>query len=231
MDQLKVLFMGIKDVAPSVFVFMGNFSSRPYGEQWADKKNLKMLFKNLADLIGEYPEICNTSKFIFIPGGHDAGLSILPKPPLPDFLVQPLKSKLKHVTFGTNPFRIRCGRKKILLFREDLATKLRRNVILQPSDTSSSEPIELHDHVGLTIASTGHLCPLPERKKPIYWNFDNALSLYPLPDCVVLADKYQPFDMEIEGCLFLNPGPFYQEYTFVNYEPFHNKVTHSMVPA
>jgi hypothetical protein len=50
-----------------------------------------------------------------------------------------------------------------------------------------------------TITSQAHLTPLPLHVTPIYWDFDHALRLYPVPDLVVIGDRYQPFAAPVDG--------------------------------
>src|SRR5688572_18680361 len=54
MEQLRVMFVSLRDndVVPDVIVFLGNFTSRPFGQDYADDAQLRHYFKQLADLIG-----------------------------------------------------------------------------------------------------------------------------------------------------------------------------------
>lgn len=56
-----------------------------------------------------------------------------------------------------------------------------------------------------TLISQGHLCPLPLHVCPVYWPYDNGLRLYPLPDLVVCADKFDPFHTTSADCTVMNP--------------------------
>jgi len=56
-----------------------------------------------------------------------------------------------------------------------------------------------------TLVCQGHLCPLPLHVEPVYWAHDNALRLYPLPDLIVCADKYDPFTSTQVNCTVINP--------------------------
>lgn len=44
-----------------------------------------------------------------------------------------------------------------------------------------------------------HMIPMP-----IYWAYDHALSLYPLPDLIVLGDNTKGFQTEMQGCGIMN---------------------------
>lgn len=56
-----------------------------------------------------------------------------------------------------------------------------------------------------TILSQGHLTPLPLYVSPVYWAYDNALRVYPVPDVIIFADKYDPFSISNSDCLCINP--------------------------
>ena len=47
---------------------------------------------------------------------------------------------------------------------------------------------------------------------PTYWNYDQAMSLYPLPNLVVTADSYFPFTEQYAGCTVINPVRKYSSY-------------------
>lgn len=59
-----------------------------------------------------------------------------------------------------------------------------------------------------TILDQSHLSPLPQSTRPTLWEYDHALRLYPMPTAVVLADKYERYELTYEGCHVLNPGRF-----------------------
>ena len=122
-------------------------------------------------------------------------------------------------------------------------SKIRRNCILPPTDiggptesgdvthdgrctelpTSSTTPcpnkVRSTEHLVKTLLDQSHLCPLPLRVSPVYWKYDHALRLYPLPDVMVLADFYDQYLWCYEECVALNPGSFPTEFSFVVYRP------------
>lgn len=59
-----------------------------------------------------------------------------------------------------------------------------------------------------TVVANGHLVPLPLNVAPIYWEYDHAFWLYPLPDVVVCADKYDPYTVTSTNSIFFNPVSF-----------------------
>lgn len=56
-----------------------------------------------------------------------------------------------------------------------------------------------------SIISQAHLCPLPLHVCPVYWAYDRGMRLYPLPDVIVCADKFDPFNTSTADCTIMNP--------------------------
>lgn len=104
-----------------------------------------------------------------------------------------------------------------------------------------------------TILDQSHLSPLPLSVRPVMWEFDHALRLFPLPTAVspfsvmyavailkadgpatfqlVLADKYLPYDVTYEDCLVFNPGSFAgSDYTWSAYDTAKRTVEASGIP-
>jgi DNA polymerase epsilon subunit 2 len=71
----------------------------------------------------------------------------------------------------------------------------------------------------MTLLEQGHLCPLPLTVQPVYWDFDYALRLYPLPTVVILADDCDEYNWVYENCAVFNPGSFHRDSGFIVYRP------------
>ena len=202
LSKLNMLFEGYSSSPPMAFVFMGNFSSAPFGST----RNEKMAtgFNALADLIAAFPSLLEKSQFLFVPGSADPGPgNILPRPPLPPSITQGLMDKVPCAVFCTNPCRIQFCTQEIVVFREDLLNKLCRNYVKFPNAA-----VDMSHHLVKTLLSQAHLCPLPLHVRPVYWQYDHVLRLYPLPDLVVLGDYSAPFNVTDTGCTVINTGSF-----------------------
>jgi len=58
-----------------------------------------------------------------------------------------------------------------------------------------------------TILDQSHLSPFSHSIRPVFWDHGGALSLYPLPTALVLADAETPqFAITYESCHVMNPG-------------------------
>lgn len=72
-------------------------------------------------------------------------------------------------------------------------------------------------HLVQTLCDQAHLCPLPLTVQPVYWPYDHALRLYPLPDLLILGDRYQEYDHTYADCKVCNPGSFPTDFSFMTY--------------
>ncbi|NXA49429.1 DPOE2 polymerase, partial [Nothocercus julius] len=202
LEKLHIMFSGYSSAPPTCFFFCGNFSSAPYGKNQIQA--LKDSLKALADIICEYPSIHKGSRFVFVPGPEDPGPgSILPRPPLAENITQEFRQLVPFSFFTTNPCRIQYCTQEIIIFREDLVNKMCRNCVRFPSSN-----MDIPNHFAKTILSQGHLTPLPLYVSPVYWAYDYSLRVYPVPDMLVIADKYDPFTVTNTDCLCINPGSF-----------------------
>ncbi|XP_012867681.1 PREDICTED: DNA polymerase epsilon subunit 2 [Dipodomys ordii] len=119
--------------------------------------------------------------------------------------------------------RIQYCTQEIIIFREDLVNKMCRNCVRFPSSN-----LDIPNHFVKTILSQGHLTPLPLYVCPVYWAYDYALRVYPVPDVLVTADKYDPFTITNTECLCINPGSFPRSgFSFKVYYPFNKTVEDS----
>ncbi|KAJ2772236.1 DNA-directed DNA polymerase epsilon, subunit B [Coemansia nantahalensis] len=228
MDALQTLFEGFSHAAPPIaFVLAGDFASRPFVAGSGDTAQYRDNMAALGQLIAGFPEIARRSHFVFVPGGNDPwGQGALPRPRIAEHFAQRLESRLAHVTFATNPCRIRYCTHEIVVFREDLLKRVRRNCVLPPAESS-----DIVKHLVRTVVDQGHLCPLPQRVRPIYWAYDHAMRLYPVPDVLVLADRFDPYSVSYEGCHCINPGSFSGgDHSFFMYFPVSRTSQYSRIP-
>lgn len=226
LEKIHLMFSGYAAMPPTCFIFCGNFSSAPYGK--TQIKSLKESLKVLADAICEYPSIHSSSRFVFVPGPEDPGPStILPRPPLADHITEEFRQRVPFSVFTTNPCRIQYCSQEIVVIREDLVNKMCRNCVRLPSSN-----LDIPNHFVKTILSQGHLTPLPLYVSPVFWAYDYALRVYPVPDVIIFADKYDPFNISNTDCLCINPGSFPKSgFTFKVYYPSNRTVEDSKLQS
>lgn len=210
LEKLMTLLRGFQRMDPlPLFVLMGNFTSTV-----SHPKTVLGCFEELALLISKnFPRLAEKARFVFVPGPKDPGLGqVLPRPPLPPSFRAPLQQRLRNVSFASNPCRIRYFSKELVFFRHNVVSQLRRSCLWYNKNESTST-----QHAVKTILDQGHLCPVS--KVPIYWQYDHALRLYPLPDAVILGDRVDQYYENYAECDAINPGPFDSDFSFVVYRP------------
>ncbi|XP_046601279.1 DNA polymerase epsilon subunit 2 [Neodiprion virginianus] len=221
LEKLKLMLEEFSNFPPVAFVICGNFLSFPPNVTSSQK--LKEGFKRLADIIAGYPEIVQNSKFVLIPGPHDPGAPrIFPRAPIPGYVVEDFIKAIPKTVLATNPCRIQYCTKEIVVFREDILTKLCRNTLYLPDDA------DIPKDYAKSIISQSHLTPMALPTVPIYWKHDQALQLYPTPDLIVVADQFEPYNTEYNECFVVNPGVFSKnDFPFKVYIPGENKIEDS----
>ncbi|XP_076749484.1 DNA polymerase epsilon subunit 2 [Xylocopa sonorina] len=222
--KFKVMLEGYSEYPPIAFVLCGHFLSSPTNISSAQK--LKEGFKSLANIITQYPEIKENSKFIFVPASDDIGApKILPRLPLPRHLTEDFKKNVPGAIFATNPCRIQYCTKEIVVLREDILTKMCRNTIHLPQHGN------IYDHYAKSIICQSHLTPLSLSVVPIYWKYNHTLQLHPMPDLIVAADKFEAYETTYSDCRVINPGYFPKnDHSFKVYVPALDLIEHCAIP-
>lgn len=187
MAKLRELFQGFAESksTPTMFLFIGNFTSRPFGQGHDDTAELRRHFDALAALINDYPVLVKDSKFIFVPGPTDPGAgSVLPRPPLPMAFTRRLRAVLPTAVFTSNPCRIRYFTHEMVVFRENLLSKMRRHALLAPNETPAAEgaaAVDMTGHVRCVAPppSSARACAIDPRSASLSLRPPCALSRSP----------------------------------------------------
>ncbi|PVV03480.1 hypothetical protein BB560_002061, partial [Smittium megazygosporum] len=230
LDRLQKLFKGFSaSRIPLAFIFLGNFCSEPYVPGSNTILDYQRGFEDLSRVILEYSEISKECYFVFIPGPGDPwGLNAFPYPPIPKFITERFQNKIRRSIFTTNPTRIYFCTQEIVVFRDDLIKKMRRNSVVCPD----SEIGSFEEKIVKTVINQSHLSPLPTRINPVFWGYDHCLRLFPSPTLLVLADKYEPYNLVYNEVLAMNPGSFaLNGFKFMVYLPSNKSVQISQIPA
>ena len=235
-DRLAKMFelFDAQDDVPGLMVFMGDFSSQPFGPTHCDFQAYIEGFERLAEMLQDFPRLRQESRFVFVPGPGDPGLSAaLPRPAMQKSLVGSFVEKVPRAQFASNPAKIRYFSQDLVFFRDDLQAKMRRNCLIPPDDDKLTDKQEwpVFQHLVATLVQQAHLCPLPLTQSPIYWEFDHSLWLYPAPNFIFLGDRSetQCAAMNDETSL-MNPGCFADDGSFLFYRPATRTYDFSAVP-
>uniref|UniRef100_A0A7S3EJ80 DNA polymerase epsilon subunit n=1 Tax=Rhodosorus marinus TaxID=101924 RepID=A0A7S3EJ80_9RHOD len=220
----KRLLQGFQEskIAPAVIVLMGDFSS-PQLSATEQAVNLQSNFGALGNIIADYKEISEQTEFVIVPGPNDPGcMGVLPRESLAPFFVEEFRKYVKNVHLMSSPCRLRYYTQEIVVFREDLLQKMMRH-----SATRLTSEEDHTEHLVKSIVDQAHLCPLPLTSRPVLWEHDHALWLFPTPDVLVLACNQSPFVWSYNNCQAANPSRFGENCTFTVYLPSSKIVQHS----
>lgn len=219
--KLKQLFTGYNACPPQAIVLMG-----PFTKMNDNVYALKRHFQALCDMLTDCTQLQATTDVVLVPSSDDPiSANILPRAPLPELLIGDLKKRYPRIVLATNPCRLQYCTQQIVVCRADLVTKLCRNTIHFPQSG------QLEDHFARTLISQGTLAPLHPIAFPVHWNYDAAMSLYPLPDLIVVGDPCQGFQTTEQNCTVMNTGSFPKsKFAFKVYIPATRAVEDSQIP-
>eukprot|EP01041_Mallomonas_annulata_P009213 gene9213-19109_t len=214
-----------------VFVLMGPFAGRAVlgGGQSGGGGALELALTSLADVICSYPGLKDRAGFVLVPAWEDAGTgSVLPLRPLPTVFSSDLQHRVPKLSLATNPCRIRFYTQEIVIFREDI---LKRDGEKGGGGRSGSG-MGLTERLCRCLLEQGHLNPLPtSTSRPIVWDLDYTMRLFPLPNLLILAESSEQFSYIHMDCQVINPGSFSVDSSFVVYRPAGMQVEFSRVTA
>lgn len=221
MEKLRLLFVGYDDCPPVAIVLMGPFSivdKNPY--------NMKTLLTQLGALTNGCNQLKKETDIILVPSSDDPSApNILPRTGIPECLAEGLKKHYPRTILATNPCRLQYCTQQILLFKMDLLSKFCRNTIFFP-DTEN-----IDYHFARTLICQGNLAPIHHIVLPIHWDYDDCMSLYPLPDLIVIGDSSQSFHTTQRDCTVLNTGSFIKsKFCFKVYIPATKTIEDSEIP-
>ncbi|ODV86717.1 hypothetical protein CANARDRAFT_6292 [[Candida] arabinofermentans NRRL YB-2248] len=235
---------------PVAIVFSGPFSEVPFDStpsssttQTTSSGIYKSYFDSLAAILEKFPDLCKSAKFIFVPGDHDPWSSMVtknansfwPKMKIPRVFGSRLSRIVRDIEWCSNPCRLNYLSHDVVIVRDDLGDRFRRNDISYLSkakeEEADSDVLEIDKlskpkistetfesrKVVKTLLDQGNLSPFTSSVRPVLTNYGNSLSLVPLPTLLVLVDSTSPkFDLIYENCHVVNPGKF-QTHNKINY--------------
>lgn len=208
------------DAIPTLVVLMGDFLSHPFGQDVADMQALCDGFSQLGDMIRtEFKPLTESTSFIIIPSTNDAGPgNLLPRPPMPSLFTRGFVEAVgaERVHLASNPCRVRYLTQELVFMRDDILQKMVRHCSVKPDFGASGM---LSEHFIKSIIDQAYLSPLPLSVRPVLWAHHQALSLFPTPHVVVVADRTDGFICKYGGTVGMNPGSFSTDFSFLVFLP------------
>lgn len=165
---------------PLAIIIMGHFVKDPVmaGNHSGDCIEYKESFNSLASILSDLPKLLSSTTFIFVPSDHDAWAStfsagastIIPRKPVPELFTSRIKRAFAtanadaekasgqkvggEAIWTTNPSRLSIfgPAQEIVLFRDDMIDRLRRNAIHFPFP-QEEDTVEDVDGGGIPLRS------------------------------------------------------------------------------
>lgn len=208
-------------------------------------ENYKSYFDSFAEMLSGFPLVVNKCKFVLIPGPNDpwqstfslgrSSLDALPQTSIPRVFTTRLERLLPKgsLIFGWNPMRINYISQELVLFRDDIMNKFKRNDIIFQSDLDlENQAVKLEnvgkdtdvenimsDEVHLptkikmarqlvkTLLDQGDLQPFLKDLRVINTNYQHLIRIEPLPTTLMLFDSgFKSFEVTYNGCKVANIG-------------------------
>ncbi|ODV81085.1 DNA-directed DNA polymerase epsilon, subunit B [Suhomyces tanzawaensis NRRL Y-17324] len=165
MDGLKKLFGAIETSLedefsePLAIIMVGSFISKPLTptnssvSTISNSEYYKSNFDNLANILSGFPNIIKTCKLILVPGKNDpwqttyslgsSNLNYLPQKMVPNVFLNRLERLFPkgNLIRAWNPFRINYLSQEILILKDDLMSKFKRNDIIFEHDLELEEQL------------------------------------------------------------------------------------------
>lgn len=232
---------------PLALVMVGSFISQPItgtNSSVSSMKNSELYkhnFDNLSDILAGFPNIIKTTKLILIPGSNDpwqstyslggSSLNVLPQRPISKLFITRLERLLPkgNLILGWNPSRINYLSQEILLFKDNLMNKFKRNDMVFEAEAEAEIEAEKREtrelnignintnqpHVSIkikqarklvkTLLDQGNISPFLKDLRLVDTNYNTVLRIEPLPTSLVLLDSnFENFEVTYNGCKVIN---------------------------
>lgn len=149
LDALRKLFarlqadIRLNSIVPVCIVFPGSFISSPFQVN-GSSSSYKDCLDSLTGIIQEFPSLLSSTEsnvtFLFVPGDNDPWASTFssgaspawPTKPIPLLFTNRLRRAVPGAEFSTNPTRIAYMSQEIVVVRDDIGARFRRNQIIFP---------------------------------------------------------------------------------------------------
>lgn len=232
--------------APLALVLSGLFASQPLTATSTaagappHSAAYKVRFDELAAMVARHPRVAALVKFVVTPGAHDpwqstyllgnSSANVWPQHALMAVFTNRLARVLPrgNLVLALNPFRFSYLLQEIVVMRDNLCQKLRRNDLVL-AEASGTAPDAVAPRVRQarklvkTLLDQGTLQPFKPELKAVRPQLDHALRIEPLPTVLVMNDATcGAFEVTYNGCKVVNTGAMLgagRKMAYVEYAP------------
>lgn len=235
LERLKTLFDGFnaQGSLPELFIFIGPFSSNPPKDGPRAWSHYQDLFDDFAEFIERIKNV-RQCRFVFVPAGNDPGFvdSMLPRPAIPEPIFDAWKRAKFDFVLTSNPCRIVYFSQEIVIFKNEITQQMRtkslNSHLIEKKEAEEDFELTTKQEIKLTdyqkslksFLDQSTLSPFSISNQTVLWDSDHSLSLYPIPDVLIVAERQNCYEFAYEDCKCANPGSFpSSEGSFLLYSP------------
>lgn len=232
--------------APLALVLSGLFASQPLTATSTaagappHSAAYKLRFDDLAAMVARHPRVAAQVKFVVTPGAHDpwqstyllgnSSANVWPQHALMAVFTNRLARVLPrgNLVLALNPFRLSYLLQEIVVMRDNLCQKLRRNDLVL-AEAAGAAPDAVAPRIRQarklvkTLLDQGTLQPFKPELKAVRPQLDHALRIEPLPTVLVMNDATcGAFEVTYNGCKVVNTGAMLgagRKMAYVEYAP------------
>jgi DNA polymerase epsilon subunit 2 len=244
LERLKILFDGFnaQGSLPELFILVGPFSSNPPKDGPRAWSHYQDLFDGFAEFIERIKNV-RQCRFVFVPAGNDPGFvdSMLPRPSIPESIFDAWRRAKFDFISTSNPCRIVYFSQEIVIFKNEITQQMRTKSLNSHLTENKEKEKEVEEDLESSTLGQGQgqelkltdyqkslkscldqstLSPFSLSDQTVLWDCDHSLSLYPIPDVLIVAERQNCYEFSYEDCKCANPGSFpSSEGSFLLYSP------------
>lgn len=148
LSNLRALFQGYHDAdfVPLAIVLCGNFCGTRGADDAAHLARYEEGFAALAEILARFPRLLDETHLVLVPGPDDpVATPVLPRARIPAPLVARFERRLprafcaERVHWASNPCRLVYFSQEIVVFRDDVMSKMLRSALPLSTDVQASD--------------------------------------------------------------------------------------------
>lgn len=200
-----------EDSKPDAIILCGPFMNDILINSKEDQSLLEETYQNFSNLLLKHQRTLKNIIIGMIPDISDPVMNLIPRKPLPEYLLQKVCQELPKFCLLENPVHFSYFGKNTVIFRSDLLKILARKEFIKIGQRNN-----LESYVN-TLLGQRSLAPVSSYCMPRTTGYEDALEMFVLPDCLVLCDNLCESE-SIEkrgGCSIFTAGSVTRNKTFL----------------
>lgn len=182
-----VISLGLETTAankkPDVILLCGPFMNDILINSKEDQSLLEETYLNFGNLLLKHQKTLKNIIIGMVPDLNDPVMNLIPRKPLPEYLLQKVSDQLPKFCLLENPVHFSyCGRSTVV-FRADLLKILARKELTKVTVRNNVESFVN------TVLGQRNLAPVSNYCLPRLTGYEDSLELFSLPDQLILCDN------------------------------------------